>query len=409
MHFFEEISITEFDRYIDIISSCNSDANKFVLQNSDIPVQERAWLAMQIKCRKKAEKKHPDFYEKGCFYTEKAIEQSTSFYVAKEKVKLIKLSKNGTVCDLTGGLGAETIAFAAAGMKVHYIEPDKALFQISSYNFSKFVCSGNIVLHNTNAEQFLVQNQQHFDLVMLDPDRRVGGTRNFTLENSSPNPILLENQILNISTLLWVKHSPLIDIDYLKKTFKSLQTVFVISLRNEVKEVSSLHSQVQHTTTSIICLCIDSKGDAIKIEFEENDRLAQSILVPECDSFFFEPDKAIIKSGCADAYANKKQLKSVSKAIPYYTASTIPAEFAGRVFKLRGQYFYSEKSLKTFLKTNAITKASVGARGFPIKANEIESKFRLKPDDTTHLFFYLDKDGLRKFIWCEAYLPKASI
>lgn len=394
-----------------MLSSCKSNASEFVLRNSSIPLMERTWLAQQITYRAKARKKHPSFFRFGSFYLEKAIEQSTSEVVANEKVNLIMFQDSLNVCDLTGGMGAETIAFAGKGAKVDYVEPDIYLFQLSNYNFSRFPFAKQICLFQTDAVRFLANNKQYYDLALLDPDRRAEGKRDFTLEKSSPNPLLLESEILKTTKTLWIKHSPMIDIEYLLGKFDYLKTLFIISHKNEVKEVSTLHSTSTVSFKPIECICIDSVGNSRKIGFDigERDHLANVQKAHRVKKYFFEPDKAIIKSGCSNAYAISQGLESLSANMPYYTSECFPNDFAGRVFEVVDSFLFNEKSLRSYLKQHKIRKASIGARGFVIKANEIEKKFRLLPDDTEHFFFFINHNGGKEVIRCKSYLPKASI
>lgn len=409
MYFSIALTKETLEEYRALLSNNKLSELDFVFRHKNMPVEVRSFLAAQIKLRKKAEKKHPNFFKSCCFYLEQALEQSTAYWVARHKAALFQQNSTLLVCDLTGGMGAESVAFADNGNQVVYIEPHKELFDISNYNFERLGLSAQIELMNTNAEDFLLQNVSAFDLTLLDPDRRAQGIRDFTLENSSPNPLLLEEEILKKSRKLLVKHSPLIDIQYLREQFNFLQTVFVFSFRNEVKEVTTLHTRGDVNDTKVVCICIDSKGVKSVVAFNENADKHITHVNSGCKEYFFEPDKAIIKSGYASLYASRLGLELISPGIPYFTSENVPHNFIGRIFEVKEVVKYNNQSIKEILNKYKIVKASIGARGFSLKADEIEKKFQLKPDDTHHLFFYINKDGEKEVVLCETYLPKASI
>ena len=131
------LTFEDLEGVSDIISGYNSPL-EFVNKNVQMPMEKRSWYANQILLREKARSKHGNFFKNNCIYLDKAIEQSTSEQVAKIKAEFINIQPMSLICDLTGGMGSETIAFAERGFSLFYVEPFSELFDLSM-SFTGFV------------------------------------------------------------------------------------------------------------------------------------------------------------------------------------------------------------------------------------------------------------------------------
>lgn len=375
-----------------------SSVTDYVLRNKNRKPEQRNWLAMQFKLRLKAKDKHPDFYKKSAVFTEKAIQQSTSDSIAQYKANRIGIGLSGKVIDLTGGMGAETLAFAQQGARVSYVEPDVNLFEVSHYNFSLFLPEVSIELYPMTAEEYLLKvGCNKGDFVLLDPDRRTEGSRDFTLENSKPNPLLLEEEVVEKGGHLWIKHSPMMDLDKLFVAFKYLREIWVISKRNEVKEICTLHQMESNVELKVSCIIVDPKasGGGLTEVFSWEDRLCWPDIVSEYGKgyIFYEPDRSIIKSGFSGAYAQKNGLKAINRKVPYFVSTKRLSEFMGRVYEVETILPYKREELLKYFKKQGISQASISARGFIKRADELEKELNLPPGNRYFLFFYMTENG----------------
>jgi 16S rRNA G966 N2-methylase RsmD len=368
------------------------NSSEFVLKNPNIDKDLRAFIAELVDTRKKAKKKLPTFFNLGCLIPKKNFEQATSEAIAMSKVLYLK-SKIGlkNSLDLTGGLGLDSFFLSKYCENVVYVESEELTADIASFNFSLCNPIQNIQIISAKAEDFLMKNRELFSLIYADPDRRVGGNRDYRFEQSSPNPIWVETEGLKHGHYVAIKHSPMTDISLIKTSFSHLVSILTLSHKNEVKEILTLHHK-DNAKTKITedVITINANGEQQQFEFQESsDTICEKTESPL--TYFYEPDKAIIKSGFAESLAKRLGLKRLSaKHIPYYTSYQKPLVYSGKIGEVIDFIEYSEKKAKKMLDKHKVTKAAVGARGFVLKPNSLEKKLNILSGDDYYLFFYID-------------------
>jgi hypothetical protein len=84
-----------------------------------------------ISCLKKARIKLPQWVEANCIFPRTPFEQATPEWVAQFHAAQIQGSK---ILSITGGLGADDFAFAAAGKDVISLDPDACLNAVVAHN-----------------------------------------------------------------------------------------------------------------------------------------------------------------------------------------------------------------------------------------------------------------------------------
>ena len=170
--------------------------------------------------------------------------------------------------DLTGGWGVDTLFFAQKAKKVTYVEPKKELFDIAVHNF-KVLEKENISYYNQTAEDFLKENNSCFDIVFLDPDRRVEGNRKIKLEEYSPNVLQLYPQLLKIAEEILIKVSPLLDIKEVMKKLPNIVEVHIVAVKNECKEVLYLIRKNEFGVTVNTINIEDDRMEKFSFDYQE--------------------------------------------------------------------------------------------------------------------------------------------
>jgi hypothetical protein len=74
-------------------------------------------------------------------------------------------------------------------------------------------------------------------LMRVDARRDNHNRKVFLLEDLSPNIIEIQEQLSDISPEILIKLSPLIDIQHLVSSLKNIYKIWIIAVKNEVKEV----------------------------------------------------------------------------------------------------------------------------------------------------------------------------
>jgi len=352
-------------------------------------------LAQQLAVYTKAAKKHPLMTEKFCFFTSKSYEQSSGEVLAEYKASLFKGNK---IIDLTGGLGADDIAFSRKFEKVVSIDCDEALNVLVEINFEKLGIF-NIKRITSTAEDFL-KKENIADLIYIDADRRTekSGKRAVTLHGSSPDILSIYKKCFNISSFILLKLSPLTDLSYLKKNLENIKFIKVISLFNEVKEILVLLEKDISGIPFISAVDISAEGivnefrDIALKEKTESD-------ITECN-YFIDAGNALVKAGLTAAYAADNSLIQLSKQSSYMLGvKELPKPF-GRQFKIIKCGEFKKSDLKNYIKLNNIQKANISCKNFPSKPEELREVFALLDGGDDYFFFTTDDKKRKLFIHC---------
>ncbi len=352
-------------------------------------------LAAQLTLYPKAKDKLPLFISKFCYLTTKSYEQSSSEALANYKASLYS---GETLIDLTGGLGIDDIAFSRSFKKVISVDSDKELNMLTKINLKKFGIS-NIERITSKAEDF-IQQDLSADLIYIDADRRLtkSGKKAITLHDSSPDIPAMLNRIFEISGIILLKLSPLIDITYLNKVLPKVKEIRVVSLYNEVKEILVLIDSSFSGEPEVIAIEIPANGK-IK-QFSSNYPLKDNVSLAEDQNFFFEPSASLIKAGLVKLYADHLDLKPIAENNVYHTADTLPAEPFGRVFSIVDKMPFGKSSFSKFLLESNITKANISSRNIPVKPEEIKKVFNLTDGGNEYFFFTSDNQKNKLVYHC---------
>jgi hypothetical protein len=352
-------------------------------------------LAAQLALYPKAVSKLPKFTSNYCYLTTKSYEQSSSEALAEYKASLFA---GDTLVDLTGGLGIDDIAFSKKYNKVISNDSDAELNSLAEVNFTK-LCIGNIERITSKAEEF-IRNNISADLVYIDADRRSdkSGKRSVTLHNASPDILKILDRLYEISPLVLLKLSPLVDLTYLRKSFKNINEIRVASLANEVKEILVLLDKNQDCETQIAAVDISKDGN-IKEYFSGMSNSPANLVNGE-QNYFFEPSASLIKSGLAGDYTANNGLSYIFDGSLYFTSAVEPKELMGRWFKIIGKMPFSGSGFKRYLSETRISQANISCRNFPLKPEEIKKTFKLKDGGAEYFFFTSDNKRNKLFFHC---------
>jgi hypothetical protein len=114
------------------------------------------------------------------FFTRTALEQATRWIVARHRAARLSSAGAHTVADLGCGMGADSLAFARAGMRVRAVEADEQTALVARANLAGLPATVTV----GDAAGFDLST---VDAVFADPARRTaGGRRVFSTAGLSP-------------------------------------------------------------------------------------------------------------------------------------------------------------------------------------------------------------------------------
>ena len=351
---------------------------------------EWRWFLQQVEGRERTADKLPSFaaIEDWWYPVRLSCEQCSSELTARYKAEIIKSSNspilnssNDKFLDLTGGYGVDTLFLSELFEHTHYVEQNAELCRIMEHNKeikNEKLKIKNISVHNCTAEEFLSSPLQGgveggFSLIFVDPARRDShGGKVFHLENCTPNVIELLPELLKHSQRLLFKLSPMLDISQAIKELSAVNwDIYVVAIKNEVKEVLLL-SGGNGTITAIDLSCPEL---AFTFTREEEKNTAVSYQLSTIN-YLYEPNAAILKAGAYKLVAQRFKLHKLDPNTHLYASDQYVAHFPGRVWKT---------SPLPSQKERVIQQANVLVRNYPLTAEQLKKKMRLKDGGTEYI------------------------
>lgn len=286
---------------------------------------------------------------------------------------------------LAGGLGVDDWAFSRSFNHVLSIDPDEELNAIARYNFNLMDCT-NIERLTLTAEEFLQDNNQRFDLVYIDPDRRQDGKRQILLSEHQPDVMALMPHLKKISSRILVKCSPLFDHEMAARETGQLDAIYILSQKGEVKEMllSIDLNQVAGKDYPIHCIELSHEKQQSETFLESDHSIPPA--AGAIEGYFYEAAAGIIKIRKHHHYAFTKGLDLIDKSVPFYCSPQLVNDFMGRHLKIHAAMPFRPKTCMEYLAGLGITKVNLKVRGLKFHTADAYKKLGLKEGGEDYIF-----------------------
>ena len=394
-----------------------------------------------------------------------SMEQCSSEFTARYKAQLVgRLCQEHatpltTFADLTGGFGVDFTWMAQAFREscgtphphLVYVERNAHLCDIVGHNLpllglreAEVVCGeikpnkltpipsqreGSLntlvtILHTQNTNQTpLPWGGDGGGLLFLDPARRDDhGGRTYALADCTPNVLEMRDELLGKADYVVLKLSPMLDW---RKAVSDLgpdcvSEVHIVSVDNECKELLIV-MQPSSEAQQLRVYCINNhqvfnyypkdgkqaEKDIAPLPHREGQgeepvggRTAGSAIP---SPFLYVPNASIMKAGCFAELCQHFGLVAVGPNSHLFVNALIAQRsneaFPGRVFQISAVSSMNKHDLKTNLK--GITQANIATRNFPMKAEELRRRLKLRDGGDTYIFATTFADGTRKLLICQ--------
>jgi 16S rRNA G966 N2-methylase RsmD len=297
------------------------------------------------------------------------LEQASSQDTADFKKQFFKGEK---FVDLTCGFGIDAYFLSQNFEEITLIEQNTELLDIVKHNWEVLGRKANFI--NQKLEDFLTNNKEKFDLIYLDPARRDNHNRKvFLLEDLSPNIIEIQEQLSDISTEILIKLSPLIDIQHLVSSLQNIYKIWIIAVKNEVKEVL-VYLKKTENQPEISCINLQSSEPEFHFNLDDEKHCQSEFSAPK--KYIYIPNNSVLKSGAFNLVSEKFGLKKLHQNTHIYTSEEKIEHFPGRIFETEE---INSKAIKKGEQFNIITK------NFPLKPEEIKKKYKIKDGGNQYL------------------------
>ncbi|RLJ32763.1 putative methyltransferase [Chryseobacterium sp. 7] len=362
-----------------IYANLKTDMHSLLLKKSPFPEVSMQEIVQQIKGKQVAERKFPFLLKEGILFPPQLnLEQSSSEKTALYKSEILK---GKTFIDLTSGFGIDAYYLSQNFDNITLVEQNTELLKIVENNWN--ILGREAKFMNLKLENFLETNQEHFDVIYLDPARRdQQKNKVFLLEDLSPDILEIQEKLRSISDLVVIKLSPLIDLKYLVSVLPGISRIDIIALKNDVKEVVVFLSN--ENMEGITCNCVNLETEEAVFTFRFGEEETAESEYSEPQKYIYIPNHSILKAGVFNLISQKFGLKKLHPNSHLYTSAEKNENFPGRILEME---VIDSKSIKKKEQFNVISK------NYPLKPEEIKKKYGLKDGGEHYLIFTQSKKG----------------
>ncbi len=383
-------SVQEF-----ITRHAQDDVRTLALRHRAVDGVPFALIADQIAGHQKARHKIPSYASLNRIVYPPSInlEQCSSEITARFKSELIKSltldSAHGI--DLTGGFGVDATWFAPVFNRFDFVEPHNPLLIIARHNHEVLGLQ-NITYHSTSAESFIASTQSQVDFVFVDPSRRSGSSKVYRLADCFPDVTILRNSILEISPVLLIKASPLLDILEGARELERVSAVHVVAVDNECREVlfvSTSDSGGDFPITAHNLASTSGRRSDAPFCFTKREELESPGEHQDPDSYIYEPNAAILKAGAFKSVATRFGIKKLAPSTHFYTSNSLIKDFPGRIFRLEEAVTGNRKPPP---------QANIVTRNYPLTPDQLKKKLKLSDGGDVYVLGFSGQTKKHLFI-----------
>lgn len=384
----------------------NDDVRRLALQGAKDPEVDLMVALQQIAGRQTARRKLPSWAAvDGLFYPPHLnMEQCSSEQTARYKASLLKGGQR--YVDLTGGFGVDFYWMSQGFQHRFYVERDEALCAIAEHNFRLLGLPCSVCCCDTAT---YLSEMEHADVVFLDPARRdEKGARTFGIEDCTPNVLELLPLLRMKADTIVLKLSPMLDWRKAVSDLQCISEVHIVSVDNECKELLLILKNEPREHLRLVCVNNDSVFEIVRplrtasplpTDYESAP-YGLKTLPSDADAnlFLYEPNASIMKAGCFDALEERYFVKQISQNSHLFLSADEISHFPGRAFQILATSSMNKKELKPALAN--ISQANIAVRNFPLTAQQLRQKLKLRDGGDVYIFATTTADGGHKLFIC---------
>ena len=358
----------------------DQDPHQIALSGKKYPSYDLSKLASQIQARQKLAFKLPSWVSHANLFFPPSIslEQASSEATANFKANIV----HGNVLDASGGMGVDSAAFAKKANRVVYVERQQDLKEITAYNHAQ--------LGHTNIQHilgdglaYLDQADSTFDFIYLDPARRnAKGDKVLLFKDCEPNVLDFLPLIKDKSQLL-LKTSPLLDLERAILELDGVDKIWVVCVKNEVKEILFLKSKNATLEPAIDIIELNFEHSVIfsgTLEAEKR-KLTNVGLI---SNFLYEPHPGLLKAGFFKSVETEDVFKLNSNT-HLYSSKDLDTKFPGKSFQVIET---GPVDMGWLIKHLPNKQVNISTRNFPGKPEDLRKKLKLSDGGDLTLFGY---------------------
>jgi hypothetical protein len=364
------------------------------------------------------------------------MEQCSSEATARYKARIAERHQAPLLIDLTGGFGIDFSFLAPCFAHAVYVERNERLCAIARHNFgclglanTKVVCGdGEDYLHQLRAQVDSGSTQPSSathsrsalssirPFIFIDPARRdANGHKVFGIADCTPDVLSLKDELMAAASCVMIKLSPMLDWHAAARAFAPYcREVHIVSVGNECKELllvllpeplaTPLTSSDESRASAIRLVCAnDAEIFEQPVSFDLTSSFAPEPIVAPAEvdratavisepfsadevvgASLCVPNASIMKAGIFMALTRKFGVRGVDRDSHLFLGQQKVNGFPGRQFRIMGLTTMNKRELRNRLA--GITKANIAVRNFPLSADALRKRLKLKDGGSCYLF-----------------------
>jgi SAM-dependent methyltransferase len=337
--------------------------------------ERAAAVLTQVALRRKASAKFGD-RAATLLFTKDGLEQATRADVARWRAGRFAAAGATRVVDLGCGIGADALAFVAAGREVVAVEADPVTAVLAEANLGRPV----LVADATEVAPGLLADGS---AVFLDPARRTSAGRTWRVEDLSPSWAFATD--LLGGRVGCIKAAP------------GLPSGFI--------------------PADVAAVWVSHGGDLVETSLWSGDGIPGSrtaLLLPSGDHldagtradppvgpaarYLYEPDPAVIRSGAVATLADRLGAHALASRVAYLAAETlVPTPFA-TPFEVLEVMAFDERTLRSWVRDRGIGTIEIKVRGLDVDPAALRRRLKPKGTASATLVLTPTPDGARALV-----------
>jgi hypothetical protein len=345
-----------------------------------------------------------------------AMEQCSSEQTARYKAGVVarllgEKARDGVFYDLTGGFGVDFSYIAPLFRKAVYVEQQENLVEVARHNF-KTLSLDNVEACCGNAVDML-RSIDHATMIFLDPARRDNnGGRTYALSDCTPDILTMKDELFSKADFLMLKLSPMLDWRAVVQQLGSVKELHIVSVKNECKELlvvvapllspqreEDVSPQVEDNALTVYCVNDDQHFVFTPLSPKTVTKVISSPFGGDKRGALLVPNSSIMKAGCFAELAHRYDVSPISANSHLFVSPHFIDDFPGRQFEIVAISSMNKRELRTTFA--GISQANVAVRNFPMTAEQLRQRLRLRDGGENYVFATTEEDGQHIIFLCK--------
>lgn len=346
-----------------------------------LPPDRAAAVLTQVSLRRRAVSKLGPQADT-MFLTGDGLEQATRPLVAAWRAERLRAAGVVRVLDLGCGIGADALAFAAAGLQVVAVEQDEATAVVAGANLGRDVIVGDA----TELLDALIGDQTDDDTaVFCDPARRTSSGRSWRVEDLTP-PWSFVQRVLALG-ISCVKLGPGVPHALIPPEVAATW----VSAAGDLVELSLWSGPWEPGRAAVLLPQQKVLGDS-------GPQGAEPARRPHVGEMLYEPDPAVIRAGLIDRLAAELGARRVDRGIAYLIAPERRATPFATGFEILDVLDADEKSLRAWVRVGRIGTLEIKKRGLDVDPAVLRRRLKPSGPNSATLVLSPTPDGARALV-----------